>query len=354
MTVRGTASLPVSRLAGIAATALALVWLGISAGWAWAVVTGVLIKAGVYAVSAMGLNIHFGFTGLLNFGHVGFMLVGAYTTTLLLPHTLGRASEPAGSWPVWAALLGGMVAAAVLGLLLGVPTLRLRGDYLAIATIAIAEILRFFARSFEALGRTFGVLGFSGTLQESRPELVTDVARSLDVPPARFWLLVIVWAVVAAVYLVLRWLLRSPWGRVLRAIREDEDAARALGKNVFWYKLQSLMIGGALGGLAGGLLAFDLNQINPLSFQAQETFFVWTILILGGAASIAGPIAGSVIFWVVLTQTDDLATGLFGDISTATIAGFRFVLVGVLIMLIMIFRPQGLFGKREELSLEIQ
>ncbi|NNF68288.1 MAG: branched-chain amino acid ABC transporter permease, partial [Acidimicrobiia bacterium] len=176
----------------------------------------------------------------------------------------------------------------------------------------------------------------------------------IDVPAPRFWLLITVWLVVLVVLIGLRWLLGSPWGRVLRAIREDEDAARALGKNVFWYKLQSLMIGGALGGLAGGLLAFDLNQINPLSFQAQETFFVWTILILGGAASIAGPIAGSVIFWVVLTQTDDLAAAILGDISSATVAGIRFVLVGVLIMLIMIFRPQGLFGKREELSLDIQ
>lgn len=354
MSVRTLERPRVARGVGLAATALALVWLGVSAGWAWAVITGVLIKAGIYAVSAMGLNIHFGFTGLLNFGHVGFMLVGAYTTTLLLPHTLGRASEPAGSWPLWAALLAAMAAAAVLGLLLGIPTLRLRGDYLAIATIAIAEILRFFARSFEFLGKTFGVLGFSGVLQDSRPDFITDWARALDVPAPRFWLLITVWLVVLVVLIGLRWLLGSPWGRVLRAIREDEDAARALGKNVFWYKLQSLMIGGALGGLAGGLLAFDLNQINPLSFQAQETFFVWTILILGGAASIAGPIAGSVIFWVVLTQTDDLAAAILGDISTATVAGIRFVLVGVLIMLIMIFRPQGLFGKREELSLDIQ
>jgi neutral amino acid transport system permease protein len=350
---RGAAATPASRRFGLLLVAAALAWLAWDTGFSWAIILAVLVKAGIYAVSAMGLNLHFGYTGLLNFGHVAFMAVGAYTTALLVPHSLGRSGTEAGSWPLVPALIGGMVVAAALGLLLGIPTLRLRGDYLAIATIAVSEILRFGARSFEFTGKTFGVISYSGAFQDLRPGFIDGWADAAGVPPPRMWMLVVAWVTVVIVGLFLRVLLRSPWGRVLRAIREDEDAARALGKNAFWYKLQSLMIGGAIGGLAGGLLAFDLGQLNPNSFVTQETFFVWTIVILGGAATLSGPVAGSIIFWIVLTQTDTLAADLFPGLSTATASGIRFVLVGLLIMALMVFRPQGLFGKREELSLEI-
>jgi neutral amino acid transport system permease protein len=149
-------------------------------------------------------------------------------------------------------------------------------------------------------------------------------------------------------------MIRSPWGRVLRAIRDDEDAVRALGKNAFWYKLQVLMIGGAIAGLSGVLFALDLSQISPTNFLPIVTFFAWTALILGGAGSLVGPIAGSVIFWVVLTQTSSLAEDLFPSMSATAVSATRFILMGAMIMLLMIFRPEGLFGKREELSLEIQ
>jgi neutral amino acid transport system permease protein len=282
------------------------------------------------------------------------MLVGAYTFALLVPHELGRVGTASGSWPVIPAVMVAMAAAALLGLLLGGPTVRLRGDYLAIVTIAVAEILRLGTRSLEMFGQSFGVIQFSQSFNDLMPGFVSGWAESLDVSDGTLWLFLVTWLVVLVVFLLLRLMIHSPWGRVLRAIREDEDAARALGKNAFWYKLQSLMIGGAIGGLAGVLFALDLAQISPQNFLPLVTFFAWTAMILGGAGTVGGPIAGSIVFWVVLTQTSELAADLFPSWSTQAVSGTRFVLMGALIMALIVFRPEGLFGKREELSLEIQ
>lgn len=333
---------------------LAVLWLFWSSDFAWIIVIGVLIKAAVYAVSAMSLNLEFGYTGLLNFGQVGFMLVGGYTFALLVPHELGRAGSEGGSWPVWAAVLAAMIAGMILGLLLGLPTVRLRGDYLAIVTIAIAEILRFGVRSLSGLGQSFGIIQFTDSFDDLAPRFVEDWAASLDVPPNQLWLFIVAWVTVLLVLVAMALMIKSPWGRVLRAVRDDEDAVRALGKNAFWYKLQVLMIGGAIAGLSGVLFALDLNQISPVNYLPLVTFFAWTALILGGAGSLVGPIAGSVIFWVVLTQTSTLASDLFPSMSATAASATRFILMGALIMILMVFRPEGLFGKREELSLEVQ
>ena len=359
MTTRTTAIPVRDRGIGLILVALAILWIFASNGFStrsFNVFTGVMIPAGIYAIAALGLNVHFGFTGLLNFGHVAFMAVGAYTMVLLVPHGLGRLGETGGSWPLIPAILAGMAVAAILGLLLGIPTLRLRGDYLAIVTIAVGEILRLVARAAEGLtGGVFGVINFSNSLQELRPGFVSDLARQLRVPPAQFFILLTTWILVVLVWFVLRYLLNSPWGRVLKSIREDEEAARALGKNIVAYKRQSLMIGGAIGGLAGAMLALSFGTVRPDTFLPLITFFVWAILLIGGAGSFAGPVAGSVIFWAILSQTDSLATDLFGgSAGGAAVAGFRFVLAGALIMAIMIFRPQGLFSKKEELLLEIK
>lgn len=333
---------------------LALLWLFWSSGFAWVIILGVLIKAAVYAVSAMSLNLEFGYTGMLNFGQVGFMLVGGYTFALLVPHELGRAGTAGGSWPIWAAVIAAMLAGVVLGLVLGGPTVRLRGDYLAIVTIAIAEILRLTVRSFSGFGQSFGIIKYTSSFNDLMPDFVRSWAESLDVPENQLWLFIVAWVTVLVVLGLLALMIRSPWGRVLRAIRDDEDAVRALGKNAFWYKLQVLMIGGAIAGLSGVLFALDLNQISPINFLPLVTFFAWTALILGGAGSLVGPIAGSVIFWVVITQTSSLAEDLFPSMSSTAVSASRFILMGALIVLLMVFRPEGLFGKREELSLEIQ
>jgi neutral amino acid transport system permease protein len=333
---------------------LALLWLFWSSGFAWVIILGVLIKAAVYAVSAMSLNLEFGYTGLLNFGQVGFMLVGGYTFALLIPHELGRAGTAGGSWPVWAAVIAAMLAGVVLGLVLGGPTVRLRGDYLAIVTIAIAEILRLTVRSFSGLGQSFGVIKYTTSFNDLAPDLVHRWSESLGVPVNQLWLFIVAWVTVLIVLGLIALMIRSPWGRVLRAVRDDEDAVRALGKNAFWYKLQVLMVGGAIAGLSGVLFALDLSQLSPVNFLPLVTFFTWTALILGGAGTLVGPIAGSIIFWVVLTQTSSLSGDLFPSMSSTAVSATRFILMGVLIVVLMVFRPEGLFGKREELSLEIQ
>ena len=341
------------RAIGTLIALLALLWLFWSSDFAWVIVLGVLIKAAVYAVSAMSLNLEFGYTGLLNFGQVGFMLVGGYTYALLVPHELGRAGTEGGNWPVWAAVIAAMVAGMVLGALLGIPTLRLRGDYLAIVTIAIAEILRFTVRAVPAFGQSFGVIEFSDSFNDLSPSFVTSLAESLDVPENQLWLFIVSWLVVLVVLVLMAGVIRAPWGRVLRAIRSDEDAAEAIGKNTFGYKMQVLVFGGAIAGLSGVLFALDLGQISPVNYLPLVTFFAWTALILGGAGSLVGPIAGSVIFWVIVTQTSTLTEDLFPDLSTTAVSASRFILMGALIMVLMIFRPQGLFGRREELSLEL-
>lgn len=307
------------------------------------------VSAAAYALAAAGLNVHFGYTGLLNFGHVAFMMVGAYGTAVTVDQ----------GGPLWLGLLLGMAAAGLLGLLLGIPTLRLRADYLAIVTIATAEILRLVARSNTAEPLTRGVFGIQ---QFANPFYALN-----PIPPGRYgfgsfnfshrqlWVILVGWAVVALVLVLLTALMRSPWGRVLRAIREDEDAARSLGKNVFAYKIQSLVLGGVIGSLAGALLAVDTQAVNPDTFASILTFYAYTVLILGGVGRILAPVVGAMAFWFLLQLSDGLLRGALqagwlGDVIQASdIAAIRFALVGLGLVLLMTLRPQGILGSRKEL-----
>ncbi|MBM3696064.1 MAG: branched-chain amino acid ABC transporter permease [Actinobacteria bacterium] len=307
------------------------------------------VPAAAYALAATGLNVHFGYTGLLNFGQVAFMLVGAYGTAVTVNE----------GGPLWLGLLVGIGLAVALGLLLGIPTLRLRADYLAIVTIATAEILRYVTRSraLQSLtGGVFGIQKFANPFFDLNP-----------IPPGRYgfgtfnfshrqlWVMAVGWLTVGLILLLLTVLLRSPWGRVLKAIREDEDAARSLGKNVFAYKIQSLILGGVIGALAGMLLAIDTQAVNPDTFISILTFFAYTVLILGGPGRILAPVVGAVIFWFLLQFTDGVLRGaleagwLGSAIEGNEVAAIRFALVGLGLMLLMILRPQGILGSREEL-----
>ncbi len=306
------------------------------------------VPAAAYALAAVGLNVQFGYTGLLNFGHVAFMMLGAYGTAVTVNE----------GGPLWLGLLVGMGAAALLGLLLGIPTLRLRADYLAIVTIAAAEILRLVARSNAAEGLTGGVFGIQAFADQFYDINPIPVGRygfgSFNFSQRQLWVILAGWAAVALALLLLTALMRSPWGRVLRAIREDEDAARSLGKNVFAYKIQSLVLGGVIGSLAGALLAIDTQAVNPDTFVSILTFFAYTVLILGGPGRVLAPIIGATIFWFLLQFTDGLLreavdAGWLGFIEASDIAAIRFALVGLGLMLLMALRPQGILGNREEL-----
>jgi len=315
-----------------------------------------LTFAGIYGLAAIGLNVHFGLTGLLNFGHASFMGVGAYVTLLLIPHAAGREGEITESGlPFLLALFIGIISASLFGLLLGLPAIRLRGDYLAIVTIAAAEIFRLLVRDLESItGGVYGIINFSDSLQQYRPIYFENFVSRYELNPSQVWVGLLSWISILFVLVILKRLTNSPWGRALRAVREDEDAVRALGKNAVWLKLQSFMLGAGIAGLAGVFLAFNYGSLQTTTFVPLLTFYVWAIMILGGVGSLSGPIFGSIIFWVIISETDKLAALIFENANGQQLAGVRFVLVGLLIMVLMIFRPSGLLGKKEELLLNVK
>lgn len=309
----------------------------------------------VYALACIGLNLHFGYTGLLNFGQVGFMAVGAYSVGISVAYF---------GLPLWVALGIGIGASLLLALLLGLPTLRLRADYLAIVTIAASEIIRFVARSVTLREYTGGSSGISARFASSFYDLNPFGSGTYGIGPIqyserRLWLLLVGWAVVLLGVAFVWALMRSPWGRVVKAIREDEDAARALGKNAYRYKMQSLMLGGLFGTFGGFVFAIGTQSVQPDSYSTPVTFFAYTALILGGTATIWGPVVGPMIFWTLLAFTDTfLRQAVQNDlIPTSIMDGVqvgqvRFMLVGLGLVLLMVFRPQGIFGNKNELMLD--
>ena len=309
----------------------------------------------VFALAAIGLNVHFGYTGLLNFGQAGFMAVGAYGLAVSV------VTFDIGFWP---AVGISLLAPVLLAILLGVPTLRLRADYLAIATIATAEILRLTFGSVEmsdTLGGSNGLTGYAGTFQELNP-----FESRLDLGFVAFsardtWSVLVGWSMVAICLLIVWALMRSPWGRVLRSIREDEDAVRSLGKNVFAYKMQALVLGGVFGGLAGLFLALKQASVVPTDYSTNVTFFAYTALLIGGAARVLGPVVGAMIFWFLISGLgsflgqatsgiDPLVPTWIMDNTQSSLV--RFIATGLGLMLLMIFRPQGIFGDRREIAID--
>lgn len=318
----------------------------------------------VYALAAIGLNVHFGYTGLLNFGQAAFVAVAAYGLALTVA-TFGLS--------FWLGITLGLVGAVALALLLGAPTLRLRADYLAIVTIAAAEIVRRVFRSvalYEWTGASDGLRGFSSPffdLNPYRDRWRLDWPEWLSFLPSisysatQLWVMTVGWALVALCTLVVWLAMRSPWGRVLKAIREDEDAVRSLGKNVFSYKMQALVLGGVIGALAGFIFALDRANVQPDTFSTDLTFYVYAIVILGGAARVFGPVVGAAIFWFLITFLTRTLTELSreeivpsGLLATHQVGAVVFFMVGLGMVVILIFRPQGIFGDKREISLDVR
>ncbi|MBF4160669.1 branched-chain amino acid ABC transporter permease [Nocardioides acrostichi] len=383
--------------------------------------------AGV-AIAVIGLNLHFGFTGLLNIGQAGFMLLGAY----------GMAISVVQGVPMFFAVLIGLGLAILFATILGAPTLKLRGDYLAIVTISAAEIIRYVGRlaqfekcewswckkgtdftggsqgitsstfttpfksisffgdgawtlspfNYTSLGgstavRVLGLLVFLalvvGTVFFVRARraaaarswtdrlvvavlVVLSVATLLFVFPQTmsrtqtdgWWVRAVAWTLVAVSTIVVLLLVRSPWGRLLRGIREDEEAMRSLGKNVFAVKMQALIIGGLFGAL-GGMVYVLASSVQADSLGRQITFFAYTALLIGGAASIFGPVLGTVIFYSARILIREAARTYVPNsiLSDNQAQAFSFVVVGVILMLIVIFRPQGILGNKRELRFHV-
>ncbi|WP_414582066.1 branched-chain amino acid ABC transporter permease [Scytonema sp. PCC 10023] len=366
------------------------------------------ISTSIFALFGLGLNLQWGFTGLINFGHVAFMTLGAYTTVLL---TLKGV-------PLLLSAIIGAVVAALLGLAIGFSTLRLREDYLAIVTIGVGELIRLVVNNQdlpvgnEWRSGAFGVQSYPIPLATLVPNIfikllligvltllagitffslwrwirVNEVSNVANLhkkvsgkqefisrlvvgvflavltvavyisgaialynynPTAGLMLMSLI--VLAFVFWRLEILVRSPWGRILKAIREDEEIPKALGKNVFWYKLQSLMLGGAIAGIAGAFIAWQLSAIYPNNFEPQETFNAWIIVILGGSGNNLGTVLGAIIYFIYYEGTRNLDKII--PLDSDRLSALRIMIIGLILMVLMIWRPQGILGKKEELTL---
>jgi neutral amino acid transport system permease protein len=367
------------------------------------------ISTAIFALFSLGLNLQWGFTGLINFGHIAFMTLGAYTTVLLSLQGI----------PLFISAVMGAIVAALLGLIIGFATLRLREDYLAIVTIGVGELIRLVVNNQELpVGDTwvsgaFGVQSYPIPLTtapnlffrlvmiglltllaaitfwalwrwirvaqkslrtdtskkvSSKQELISRLSVGLifalltagiyisgviglyNYSP-KAGLMLVSLLVLGLVFWRLEILVRSPWGRVLKAIREDEEVPRAMGKNVFWYKVQSLMLGGAIAGMAGAFFAWQLSAIYPDNFQPQLTFDAWIMVILGGSGNNIGTILGAVIFFTYDALTREYLPRIFTNLSSDQLGAFRIMIIGLILMVLMIWRPQGILGKKEELTL---
>jgi len=305
------------------------------------------ISACYYALASVGLNIQFGFAGLMNFGHVASALVGAYGMSISVNEGL----------PLWVGIIVGVVSGLVLGLLLGIPTLRLRADYLAIVTISVAEILRVVVNSARLQDITGGPIGITG---------VSKSFKAINpIPEGRYgvgawsfnqndlWTMIVGWTLVVLACVVVWRLARSPWGRTLKAIREDEDAARSLGKNVFVMKLQALALGSVFGAMAGMITVFDGGFVKPEFFVSQVTFNWYLVVILGGLGTVFGAPVGAVVYWFVISLFNSVLTQLIGNeshwfIDSTDTGAIRYIVVGVAVILLLVYRPQGLLGDKHE------
>ncbi|RDV83397.1 branched-chain amino acid ABC transporter permease [Ammonifex thiophilus] len=276
-----------------------------------------LIFIGIFSLLSLSLNLEFGLTSLGNFGKVAFFMAGAYAYTLLAHAAL----------PPYLCFLGGALIAGLIGLVITLPALRLREDYLAIVTLSFGEILRTVVKAEEGLAG--GVRGISVPavfhLGSSRADALANILLTLGC--------------LALCFLLLQALAHSPYGRVLRAIREDEVAVKALGKNPVYFKASVLFIGSCIAGLAGGIFAQYLNFIDPTMFLPTVTFLVWMMLILGGAGNNWGALLGGVV-----VELMNRGTRIMKDFITLPVDpnNLQFIFFGLLVILILIFRPQGI------------
>ncbi len=299
-----------------------------------------LVFASSFAIIVLGLNLQWGFTGLFNVGVAGFVALGAYTSALLTtPEVAGRLGGL--GWPVAVGWLCAMGVAGLAGLVIGALALRLRHDYLAITTFGVAVTIQLVANNATALtGGPFGVQFIPKPLQSW---LGTGLPWTLGYLALSLGLL-------TTVYLALERLVRSPWGRVLRAIREDEAAAASLGKRPFVFRLQSFVIGSMLMGLGGAVYAHFVGYIAPEDFLPILTFQLWAMLIVGGSGNNRGAVLGAFVVWTFWAAAGSLLRGWVPQAEQARAAALQVVLIGVLIAFMLVLRPRGLLGEKVAVS----
>ena len=297
---------------------------------------GVLTLAGIYAILAMILNLEAGWAGMWDLGLVGFMAVGAYTYTILTQEKFTDVMF-APQLPIVVGLLGAAVAAALFALIVGFPSLRVRGEYFLITTLAFGEVVRQIAINWKPLTR--GTIGFS--------ELKRPFEASIPGTGNRIVLLLIVWTLVGLCYLLMRRIGHSPFGRLLRGIRDNDPVARSLGKATNRYRIQTYVFVGSLYGVAAPLYLWYLRSLTPSLFAPDITFVAWTALVIGGIASKSGPVLGAVVL-LVLTESVSLVQG--SAQSAVVLASLRYIVLGLLLVLVMRYRPDGLLKEQDSFA----
>ena len=313
--------------------------------------TGFAIMALIYAVFTLGLNVHWGYTGLFNIGIAGFFALGAYTSALLttatpdlllfednifggnLPALLGVFNLGIDLW-FFIALLGAGAVCGLVALIIGYTTIRLREDYLAITTLGIAESVRFIFLNEKWLAN-----GSKGLYR------IPKFLGGLVSPQNYDYLyLVVVVIIIAIIYVAVERAIKSPWGRVLKAIREDEITTAASGKNVFSFKLQSFMLGASIMGIGGALYAHNVRFVDPHTFDPLlATFVIWAMLMVGGSGNNKGAILGAFVVWGIWSGTQFLP-GFLSD------PNLRYFMIGFLIVTVMLLRPGGILGEERKIS----
>ncbi|AFK18917.1 branched-chain amino acid ABC transporter permease [Haloferax mediterranei ATCC 33500] len=288
---------------------------------------------GMYALLSLGLNVQWGYAGLINFSVAAFWGLGAYSAALL---TAPNSPLGLGLHPVYG-FLAAIVVSAVVAILIGIPTLRLREDYLAIASLGLAEVIRVIILNERQW--TAGSSGISGI-----PNLLSWLPLTSAATTAS-----VVVVLIALVYLFLRRIHRSPWGRVLRTIRSDEDLAKALGKDTYRFKMQAFVIGSVIMAIAGAFYAHLNLYIDPTDLVPLTTFYIWIAVILGGTGSNRGAVVGAAVVIAIREGTRFLNDIGFIQSLGLDLAPLRLLFVGALIILIMRFRQDGLLPPKDEL-----
>lgn len=303
-----------------------------------------LTLALTFGIMCLGLNVQWGQTGLFNVGVAGFVGIGAYVSALL---TTPAAQEHLGGFdlPIVVGWIGAGVAAALASVLLGAITLRLRSDYLAIATFGFAIVVQLAALNLQTI--TGGPFGIS---------FIPRPFGALAGDPLVFGLLNlgVVSVVTIGVYATLEHLMRSPWGRVLRAIREDEQAAAALGKNAIIFRIQAFAVGGAIMGLAGAVQAHFIGYISPEGYVPILTFQVWAMLIVGGSGNNRGAILGAVVVWAFWAASGAIIAAVVPPEEQARASALKIVMIGIAICVVLLLRPRGLLGELKTVSRHIE
>lgn len=300
------------------------------------------VTASIFGIATLGLNLQWGFTGIMNVGIVGFFGVGAYTSAYLTGPNYPEAFGGFGLHPL-IGYLGAMLTSGLVAAVVGIPTIRLKHDFLAIGTFGIAICIQLVAMNWKSATR-----GFDGL--HSLPKPFAALAGTPFL--ANLYYLIMVLVFIALITFALERMVRSPWGRMLRAIREDEDAAAALGKNAFAFRLQTFVFGSMLMGLAGALYANFMGFISPQDLLPIFTFQVFVMLVVGGSGNNYGALLGAVIIWALWTVTESVLGAILPTELRQQVSAIRVVMVGAILVGMLLYRPQGLLPERRNSSPE--